>query len=312
MLVALHFIFQFFSFFIPIFGQHFAKPSFKPYCVSSDIMCKVICKCQVQESCTLLPMDNEMRENILLYFNRARDIQTNRNPQPSGLSVLQYDRNLEELATCWAVACENAYTDCLRTPNFPNSSQAIGQTNFKGKFPTVDLWYNIVSHWLKEMDDMNTTYIRKIPYNNDGFEIHNFAQVMSDKVLFVGCAWSMSKEVLNLLCSFAPSGPIQGQRIYKTGSPCSSCPDGYQCNHKQPFTNLCKLKSVQVTQKPNKTISYTGRPPSPKQAKHEPEQEQEGVRINKIPLLLTVIVSSIVVCIFLSIVFLTGYYVMYF
>ncbi|XP_044755976.1 ancylostoma secreted protein-like [Coccinella septempunctata] len=317
MLLALYIFLGWFTYVEGTSIEHFAKPSFQPYCLMEEIMCTLICKCKVQETCTLLPMDTEIRDKVLSYLNQARDLQTKRDPEPSGLSVLQYNMDLEELSICWAVSCEDSFTECLRTPNFPNSSQAISQISIKGKFPTIDLWQDLISLWLGDVDNMDSSYIDSIPRNEDGSKIRNFAQIMSDKVFSVGCAWSLSKDLVTFICTFAPSGPVQGESIYQTGPRCSNCAEGYSCNHKESYRNLCKLSPIQIildstSSKPSNKKKSAWKKKGKKRTNNETNSEtDEGIPPRKIPLILTIIVLTIVICIFLSIVFLCGYYLMY-
>lgn len=280
------------------------KPSFEPYCVMGDVMCSIICECRVSNSCTILPMDNEIRSKILFSLNQVRNSQGNRKHQPSGLSILQYDLNLEELSMCWAAFCDNGVTDCLRTPNFPDSSQTSGQRSMKGKYPTIDLWHDLIIFWSKGIDSFNTSALIKIPSNDVGFKFHNLAQILSDKVLFVGCAWSTSNDIITFICTYAPRGPLDGEEIYKVGRKCSRCPKGYACNYEKPFSNLCKLN---LAHESNATLSKYKR-----MNLTDARSARNKVKKTKIiSVVLTIIIVGIVFCIFLSLVFLVAYYIMY-
>ncbi|XP_045467749.1 cysteine-rich secretory protein 2-like [Harmonia axyridis] len=218
-------------------SSKFKKPSFSPYCLTRSL-CKSACNCSATPNCTLLDLNKDFREKITFYINQIREIQTRAEPQPSGLRMLEYDEQLEELSSCWVSKCEIEYSDCFYSPRYSVTSQTVGYSTRKE--PSLNLWYEIINTWLDEIRKLNVDMLLSFPAGEKGLNIHNFAQLLSDKVCHVGCSWSVSPNFVLLVCTFGPSGPLQSQPIYKTGIPCSGCPPGYECDKEKPFEHLCK------------------------------------------------------------------------
>ncbi|KAL3277092.1 hypothetical protein HHI36_012450 [Cryptolaemus montrouzieri] len=215
------------------------KPSFTPYCSTRDI-CKSACECAFATNCTLLQMDSNIRKEVLSYINKIRNIHARGEPQPSGLPMLLYNFQLEDISSCWSVRCENTYSECFFTPHFSETSQTVGRILIHGKIPTLNLWYEILNFWLGEYKLMTAEAVRSLPAGGKGEKIHNYAQLLTDRTLYIGCSWSMSSaEWVTLVCTYGPRGPLQGEAVYRTGPSCSSCPKGYTCNNKNPYNNLC-------------------------------------------------------------------------
>ncbi|XP_045467753.1 cysteine-rich secretory protein LCCL domain-containing 2-like [Harmonia axyridis] len=239
------------------------KPSFFPYCTTRD-KCKPACTCEVQPNCVLLTMDESIRSSILFYHNQIRDIQSAAEPQPAAMTLLQYDMELEEIAICWAARCENEYSECFVTSRFSETSQSVIQLVLAdGQQPNVFLWMQVMNDWLGQVRTLSAETIQSIPPGEKGEKLHNYVQLMSDRILAIGCAWSMSGNVLTLVCTYGPRGPLQGESVYKTGYPCSLCPGGYACDYVKPFEQLCKLRIYSAASPQQGTAVQFETPPPP-------------------------------------------------
>lgn len=203
-------------------------------------MCKPACNCSSAPNCSPLEMNDKMRQNIVSYMNQIREIQTKGEPQPAGLSMLEYDKQLEEISACWAMKCENEHSECFYTPRFSETSQNVGVRT--GKERNINLWYDVINSWFGEIKTLNAGMLSNLPSGETGLKMHNFAQLLSERIRFVGCSWSVSPEWVLIVCTFGPRGPLQGQPIFKTGPPCSACSAGYECDYMKPFEQLCKRK----------------------------------------------------------------------
>lgn len=213
------------------------KPNFD-YCSQSSI-CEEACSCS-SEKCLLLPMDDTTREDILLHHNRIRNLQTKNLPQPSGLALLEYDPELEDVSSCWASRCEAETSDCFYTPNFSGVSQTVGQIILEeDDLPNSELWIQIMNTWLVILEELPLEMLYTKNENIDISE-HNLAQLLSDRILYVGCAWGISNSWIFFVCSYGPRGPKPGGNIYRIGDTCSTCPDDYMCSYMEPFDTLCK------------------------------------------------------------------------
>ncbi|XP_044755978.1 venom allergen 5-like isoform X2 [Coccinella septempunctata] len=217
-----------FVLFLLLFWYQFAminsqKPTFFPFCISRNF-CKLACNCTAARYCSSLEMSDDLRQNITYYMNHIRDMQTKGRTKASSLSMLQYDHQLEEISSCWALKCENEFSECYYTPRFSETSQNVGIANRKE--PSLNLWHEIISSWLGEMKYLTIESLHSLPPGEDGLKIHNVAQLLSERIFYVGCSWSMSPKFVLLVCTFGPRGPLPGQPILRTGIPCSACPFG--------------------------------------------------------------------------------------
>ncbi|KAK9874592.1 hypothetical protein WA026_005426 [Henosepilachna vigintioctopunctata] len=224
------------------------KPSFYPYC-STKTLCKRVCSCEIAPSCNLLPMDENFRQSILKFHNQIRDMQTQRSPSPSGLAVLHYDSELEEVSTCWTVKCRNEYSECFVTTKYTETTQSVTQLVLeKGQTPNIFMWLQAMEDWVDMVASDALRIIEKLPTGVESEHLNNYAQLMTDRVLSIGCSWSINdaSNVLNLVCTYGPRGPLQGEPIFKIGNPCSSCPHGYSCDQIDSFSLLCKFVGHRV------------------------------------------------------------------
>lgn len=203
-------------------------------------------------------MDDSIRESILFYHNQIRQIQTNAEPESGGMIMLQYDMQLEEISQCWALRCDNEYSSCFMTPRYPETSQSVIQLLTDGtKTVNTFFWVQILNFWLGETKSLSADSITVMPGGEKGDKLHNYAQLLGDNIRSVGCAWSTSNGTVTFVCTYGPRGPIWGEPIYKTGKPCTMCPEGFSCNNSRPFQNLCKEENG------IKTTTMRGTPPSP-------------------------------------------------
>ncbi|KAL3277091.1 hypothetical protein HHI36_012449 [Cryptolaemus montrouzieri] len=173
-----------------------------------------------------------------------------------------------------------------------------------------------MSLWLAEIEVINERAIQNIPRNEAGTRIDNFAQVLSDRVLYVGCSWSRSVDWMLFVCTFAPRGPYLEEPIYKIGPICSSCPYGFACNYREPYEKLCKPGTMGLTKKVTLQSNNNSRASNLQELefpKRSDEESKKDSKEKKNPILLAIIIFmgfSIFICIFLSIVFLIIHYLL--
>lgn len=225
------------------------KPRFNPFCHTKEI-CRADCACYNSINCTVLQMEDSVRNHIVYFLNEIRDIQSRGEPSPSGMSILQYDHHLEEISMCWASQCVQDHSDCFATPHFNETSQSVGQMLLKkGETPIV-LWNQMLGEWLGGVGILNVEIMTNLPEGEKGEEMYNYAQLLSDKIQFIGCSWAAFDNKILFVCTFGPRGPSQGDVICRTGTACSRCPSGYKCDFKAPFTKLCKPMYKSIYGKP--------------------------------------------------------------
>lgn len=216
------------------------KPSFIPYCTTRD-RCQPACSCEIVPDCEVLSMDNSTRESILFYLNQIRDIQSKAEPQPGGMAMLKYSAELEELSKCWAARCEDEYSECFMTPTYQETSMSVTQIQLdQGEQPSNILWIKVLNYWLGNTKYLSVETLNSLPAGEKGESLRNYAQLMSDQILSVGCAWSKKDAFLTCICTYGPRGPLQAEPIYRAARPCTLCPISYACDNEKPFENLCK------------------------------------------------------------------------
>ncbi|XP_045467750.1 cysteine-rich secretory protein LCCL domain-containing 2-like [Harmonia axyridis] len=222
-----------------LYSHVFVLPNLFPFC-SNISYCHEDCLCENYQNCSVLLMDDSIRSSMLYYHNQIREQMAQYQPQPSGMTLLKYDKSLEQISECWASKCLNEYSDCFLTHNYSSTSQSIIQIILgRGQTPELITWMQELNNMVR---DMELVKIHRFS--------HNLAQIVSDRVLSVGCAWSVSSNRrLTFVCTYGPSGGKEEDLVYKTGPICSMCPEKYACDNMEPFPKLCKpiLKQTRLT-----------------------------------------------------------------
>ncbi|KAL3277087.1 hypothetical protein HHI36_012445 [Cryptolaemus montrouzieri] len=232
--------------------ESYIKPSFYPYCKNNQ-QCEKLCNCEIAPKCLPLLMDETIRNGILYYHNQIRDIQSGTDPYPSGMTVLEYDMELEEVSKCLSAICSDEHSHCFKTRRFAETSQSVGQLILdEGETPKVFLWMQMMNYWLGQARNPTLDEIQDLPGGDKGEQFHNYAQLMSDKIRSIGCAWSLADNWLTFVCTYGPRGAIRGEPIFKDGYPCSLCPVSFICDYIKPFERLCK------PMKYSKSFLYSG------------------------------------------------------
>ncbi|KAM4677726.1 glioma pathogenesis-related protein 1-like [Discoglossus pictus] len=142
---------------------------------------------------------------------------------------LSYDPTLANKAAEWS-------SKCLKTHN-PNikvdhpAFKKFGENLFGGYGGIND--YSLtdaVSNWATEVKDYdletNTCATGKV--------CGHYTQIVWAETFKVGCARTLCKGFLSIICCYGPGGNMKGVKPYSAGSPCSNCPSNDTCKH-----NLC-------------------------------------------------------------------------
>ncbi|XP_044757888.1 ancylostoma secreted protein-like [Coccinella septempunctata] len=279
------------------------KPTFRPYCASRDI-CRADCTCFNTPNCTVLQMEDSVRNHIVCFLNEIRDIQSRGQPSPAGIPILQYDHYLEQISVCWASLCTVDHSDCFIHPKFNETSQSVGQMVLKKEKAPIFLWNEMLVKWLGGVGILNVEIMTSLPEGEKGEEMYNYAQLLSDRIQFIGCAWALFNNTIIYVCTFGPRGPSQGDYICRIGVPCSKCPTGYECDFKKPFTNLCKPMTAKKTKKTKTKTSPEDKPvkilPHSRDTKNSSDREtteESGDKkfLSAIAMAITIILIAVVV-----------------
>ncbi|KAK9874590.1 hypothetical protein WA026_005424 [Henosepilachna vigintioctopunctata] len=229
-------------------SQLYFESQYTPRCKMNN-ECGDDCNCGNVKGCSVLPMNETSRTTMLFYHNQIRFLQTNNTPKPAGLAELEYDQELEDISECWATRCSSEYSSCFYTAKFRDTSQSVVQIILDvGQTPTLILWMQMNKIWQIQAKSIQVETVSSLPEGKQLKIIHNFAQIVSDRLYSVGCAWSLMERLLTFACTYGPRGPRTGEAIYKIGEPCSKCPKHFKCNNTEPFPRLCKkLNEISMT-----------------------------------------------------------------
>ncbi|KAM4676039.1 uncharacterized protein O3C94_008681 [Discoglossus pictus] len=88
----------------------------------------------------------------------------------------------------------------------------------------------IVNEWASEVKNYSFEDNICIPHQQCG----HYTQVVWANSYKVGCARSLCKDTLNVVCNYGPAGNVENQWPYSAGSPCTGCYSNDSCNN-----NLC-------------------------------------------------------------------------
>ncbi|CAG0891119.1 unnamed protein product [Darwinula stevensoni] len=145
---------------------------------------------------------------------------------------LNWDDELTFIAQKWADRCrsDNDCNQCRRVARF-----LVGQNLFFSKSmfqedPSAD-WQFPLSSWSSTGQRFP---LKHLPSYKAGSEWSTYTQMVWGKSYKVGCGFASFREGSGFrkfyVCNYGPAGNLIGQRVYSTGSPCSSCPRGHVCN----------------------------------------------------------------------------------
>lgn len=164
-------------------------------------------------------------------------------PSAANMRQIAWDAALEALALRWAQQCVEDYDQCRRTPDF----YTVGQN------------YCVLANWKYYVDGAKDCFkgwthgilaaTPKIINSFEGGEWAHFTQIVWANTYKMGCAQVHFRQTgrgvrwfkTALVCNYGPGGNLITNRIYKTGDPCSQCPNNTSCRTASSYPNLCAL-----------------------------------------------------------------------
>ncbi|KAF2902258.1 hypothetical protein ILUMI_03933 [Ignelater luminosus] len=231
--------------------------------VSRNYFCSFPCStehtaCNGQKPCILsyacghngkvLPLGNKDKEWVLYLHNTLRTRialgQDTRggNSQASNMNTISYDEELEFVAQCWANACRGTgviHDTCRTTKKFSNVGQNAyaSKTAYNLDLNNREFLTEAIKSWYEDINMSNTDLIDS--YNDH--ESKYFTQLMWAETTHVGCgrtAFSPRSNYYSLYiyCNYGTGGNIEGDPVYKRGTPCSEC-NNSSCN--EDYKGLC-------------------------------------------------------------------------
>lgn len=229
------------------------KISFMHFCDETRPECANYCTCRNNDFCISKEMNPRLRNFIAFKLNVFRQEKVKSNLKPSGMSMLYYDQQLEEISTCHVGKCVANRSDCFLTEMYSEVGQAtavldsdqLEPSGFNGKDENdmtlyEKLWQEVITTiWEKDIASLDDRVIRK--YNRNANV--NGALIMYDYATSVGCAHSTlmrdGNNSMHFTCTFGPDLKT-GEPIYHVGDICTQCQPGFFCSESQPFPMLCQ------------------------------------------------------------------------
>lgn len=195
------------------------------------------------------PMSDEDRELVLMMHNSIRNnIASGTDPflpQPSSnMHVLTYDLELEFLASCWVTQCRKKQYGCLDSKKGQTAHHVWQDKERKAPGSTGKklLTYSLYNFY-KQLELINMETVKSFKSDNLPSPLLLLSQVIWANTQYVGCARvtfgsdQRRYRAVNVVCVYYPKGNVDLQPIYKTGKPCSDCPEGTHCHNN--YTSLC-------------------------------------------------------------------------
>jgi len=167
---------------------------------------------------------------------------------------MEWDDELAKIAQAWANQCTWSHDKC-RTPltNSINDRcfKSGGQNNYINT-GTMPYWKSAIWAWYIEIKDYHRDSVDEFKSvmgigQKSNKVIGHFTQLIWAKTWKVGCGFTAYKAVKPFnrfgprgiyICNYAPGGNYKTKEVYKTGTPCSACPENAKCND-----GLCKLNA---------------------------------------------------------------------
>ncbi|XP_054843736.1 GLIPR1-like protein 1 [Eublepharis macularius] len=175
---------------------------------------------------------------IKQYVDAHNNLRSEVNPTASSMRYMTWDLALARTARAWGRRCvflqnhfglhnEGGHPDPKFNP--PGENLWIANAGRKPFDPTgfITLWYSEVAFY---------------QYHNNSCKgkCSHYTQVVWDTSYKIGCAivfcrkLGRHRNIENFVCNYAPRGNAP-RHPYKTGEPCSACPEGDTCEN-----NLCR------------------------------------------------------------------------
>ncbi|XP_069832326.1 peptidase inhibitor 16-like [Dendropsophus ebraccatus] len=194
-------------------------------------------------------------------------------PSATDMKSLRWDKSLEDLATSYAAKC-------MWEHNEERGFRGENLFLMSGSGLDVELG---LDDWHQERDFYNFT----TNTCQEGKMCGHYTQMVWADTERVGCGEKFCEKVEGfedanmflLVCNYEPPGNFQGEKPYKPGDPCSSCPPSHICRE-----SLCIDESLEQegssTAQPGTTLSYilTSDVPTVLQESTQPELVPESTQ----------------------------------
>ncbi|XP_063221286.1 venom allergen 5-like isoform X2 [Bacillus rossius redtenbacheri] len=187
-------------------------------------------------------LNDKERQDILHIHNSIRmdiangNVNLSSHLQAADMMQLVWDDELAAVAQVWADQCSYQHDSCRRVGRF-EVGQNVAMRTGRTQFPAEDMYRNI-DMWFEEVEKLAPNIIDE--YTSS--ESDHFTQLAWAATGAVGCGASIYRsgeaEYTELLvCNYGPSGNRPSLPVYKTGAPCSACPQDTSCSRE--YQGLC-------------------------------------------------------------------------
>ncbi|XP_055937457.1 CRISP/Allergen/PR-1-like [Argiope bruennichi] len=228
------------------------------YCLSPNPTCQVKRKgVSEQDKQLILRLHNQFRSKVAM-GNEDRSI-GGALPQAADMMEMVWDDELAAVAQKWTENCEWGHDcgECKAVENF-----AVGQNlaiqNWSPCYgpgcqePSNEPdWTWAITALYDEVVDYRVNWLDSFT-KHPGPKTGHFTQLVWSKSWRIGCGYSYYKQAggfhLYYACNYGPGGNVEGEPVYKTGLPCSSCPTNTQCSPSSRFAKgfpgLCRMEDA--------------------------------------------------------------------
>ncbi|RCN33191.1 SCP-like protein [Ancylostoma caninum] len=188
-------------------------------------------------------MTDKMRNRILGLHNLYRSLvskgeaegKKGRTPTAAGMRKLKYSCDLEDIAVTHARKCVSEHSG-------DEAREGAGENLYSISIPDADklkTGERACRTWFSELKQVGVgprnLFTQKLLDQAEkiGEKIGHYTQMVWGTTEYIGCGIHNCPEQTLVVCNYKEPGNWKRQQIYKTGVPCSECPEGYSCTEEK-------------------------------------------------------------------------------
>ncbi|KAM7543066.1 hypothetical protein Aperf_G00000005156 [Anoplocephala perfoliata] len=173
-------------------------------------------------------LTEDERESVLRTHNEKR---SQVSPTAANMLQMEYDTDLEDLASKWVQRCVWEHPDRTAYPEYAGVGQNIAYYSLLNLEVMMNGWFN-------ENQDYN------YGTNQCSAVCGHYTQMVWANSNRLGCAYTLCDTLTNapnpgplyfFACQYKSPGNYVGEKPYESGAPCENCPGGYETC----VNNLC-------------------------------------------------------------------------
>ncbi|XP_019772948.1 venom allergen 5 2 isoform X2 [Dendroctonus ponderosae] len=209
-------------------------------------------KCGPDPKCgpdfAVLELSNDDRQYIMDIHNYLRNKvaigheKRGFQPRAANMLVMNYNRELEFLAQCWANACNGnplVHDRCRRTAQYVHVGQNLGYINSTDpKINKIKAIKDLILLWYDEVALFDSSWINDTQIRSPDLVVGHYTQLVWANSMEIGCAISYYTHTVQnriwhqliLVCNYGPGGNYLGNPVYEAGKVATRCPKGMERN----------------------------------------------------------------------------------